>query len=173
MRYVRYGRHSKASLMFSCPCGFHTEKELGYPITCRCGVRYYKDKPPQPANEKRPPLELEIDGVYYSPGDIPTEGPGTELHKLFLEIKIRKDSCERCLTLLATMNVWGPNRCRENKPQIVNELKSRAHEFNFGEKAKAAVMALVTGLAFELNWLDPFPGLVDEAIRRAKLKAAI
>lgn len=41
-----------------------------------------------------------------------------------------------------------------------------------GEKLKVGVLAVATGTIFKVDKRDPFPGLVDEALRRAKAKIA-
>lgn len=40
------------------------------------------------------------------------------------------------------------------------------------DKAKVGLLAVATGLVFKVDFSDPFPGLVDEAIRRAEAKAS-
>lgn len=40
-----------------------------------------------------------------------------------------------------------------------------------GEKIKTGILAVVTGTIFKVDPVDPFPGMVDEAIRRAKAVA--
>lgn len=41
-------------------------------------------------------------------------------------------------------------------------------KLTLGDKVAIAAKAVVTGYVFRLNARDPFPGLVDEAIRQAK-----
>jgi len=97
-------------------------------------------------------------------------GPGKELELLWASLKLTiKPSCP-CKGMLLKMNEWGPQGCRDHKDEIVEHL--RIHKGNFGltEKTVATLMAVKTGLAFKINWMDPFPDCVDIAIERAEAK---
>ena len=45
-------------------------------------------------------------------------------------------------------------------------------KLTLGDKVAIAAKAVVTGYVFRLNARDPFPGLVNEAIRQAKEERA-
>jgi hypothetical protein len=50
---------------------------------------------------------------------------------------------------------------------LVEEGKER---WGYAARIKAASKALLNGLAFKLNPFDPFPGLIEESIRRAEVR---
>ena len=66
------------------------------------------------------------------------------------------------------MNGWGPAGCRLARDEIVNGMKANAAAYGWGDVTKAAVLAVRTGLVWQLNPLDVYGSLVDEAIRRAE-----
>jgi hypothetical protein len=71
------------------------------------------------------------------------------------------------------MDAWGVAGCRgEHYQEIVDRFRAYASKYGWATKLKAAALAVKTGLAFRLNPLDPAPGIVDEAIRRAEEKEA-
>lgn len=100
--------------------------------------------------------------------DTKPTGPGTELKKIFVSIGIIgcKTGIE-CANLIKRMNAWGVEGCREHKEEILAELRQRQSAYGWLDKLKAAALSVTTGLAFVVDWSDPFPGIVDEAIRRA------
>lgn len=100
---------------------------------------------------------------------IPATGPGRELEAIFEQLEIPyKESCG-CAAYARQMDLWGVAGCREHFDEIVERLRMNAEKYTLWEQFKAAGRALQTGLAFHLNPLDPFPGLVKEAIRRAEM----
>jgi len=101
---------------------------------------------------------------------IPATGPGRELEQIFEQLEIPyKESCG-CAAYARQMDLWGVAGCFEHFDEIVERLRTNAEKYTLWEQFNAAGRALQTGLAFHLNPLDPFPGLVSEAIRRAKLQ---
>jgi hypothetical protein len=68
------------------------------------------------------------------------------------------------------MDEWGIDGCRARREEIVRWLREGQTRWGWQDQFAAAVKAVTTGLAFQLNPLDPFPTLVDEAIRRADAK---
>lgn len=97
-------------------------------------------------------------------------GPGTETKAMLLSIGIREKPACGCEDYAQQMDEWGVAGCREHFDEIVQRFRSLQAEYGWGDKLKAASLAAMTGLAFRLNWLDPFPSLVEEAIRRAERK---
>lgn len=73
-----------------------------------------------------------------------------------------------CKGYARQMDRWGVDGCRQHFDEIVAHFRQYAAKYDWATKLKAAAMAAATGLAFKLNWLDPFPDLVNEAIRRAE-----
>ena len=97
----------------------------------------------------------------------PGKGPGTELQKILKTLGINpKPSCD-CNGKAAQMDHWGVAGCRENRDTIVEWMRAGQDKWGWTEKLRAAANAVTTGLAFQLDWGDPFPSLIDEAIRRA------
>jgi len=100
---------------------------------------------------------------------IPATGPGRELEEIFEQMEIAyRESCG-CAAYARQMDLWGVAGCTEHFDEIVERLRTNAAKYSLWEQFKAAGRALQSGLVFHLNPLDPFPGLVNEAIRRAEL----
>lgn len=105
-------------------------------------------------------------------------GPGTELEALLKECSIEPvDGCD-CKAKARNMDLWGVEGCRKKFNQIVGELKDGATRWKFedrtwNEKFKIARGVLKSGIWKKVNWSDPFPGLVTEAIARAEEKQAV
>lgn len=97
-----------------------------------------------------------------------TGGPGTELRGLLASLGITEPPNCDCSARMRQMDEWGVHGCRVNADQIAGWLREGQGEWGWADKLKAGALALATGLAFKLNWADPFPGLIDEAIRRAE-----
>jgi hypothetical protein len=102
----------------------------------------------------------------------PQDGPGSELKAVFASLDIEKLEGCQCEPKMAQMNAWGVDGCREHFDEIVGWLREGAKQFDRRTKFKAARKAVTTGLAKEINWLDPFPGIVELAIKRAAEKQA-
>ena len=97
----------------------------------------------------------------------PVEGPGRELALLLASLGVTDlDGCG-CKAHVKQMNAWGIDGCREHFDEIVGWLRDGEARFKWADKLKASALAAATGLAFKINWIDPFPGIVEEAIRRA------
>ena len=63
------------------------------------------------------------------------------------------------------MNRWGVAGCQEHRDAILARLRQKSAEATWAMKITAAIGAAQTGLAAKVNWLDPAPGILDEAIR--------
>lgn len=98
-------------------------------------------------------------------------GPGWEIHEMFRSLGFRMGSCG-CMARAKKMNEWGVKGCRipENREQILRALRNEQKRAGWGDKIKAGVLAVVTGLVAVIDPLDPAPGLYDEAVRRAEAK---
>lgn len=98
----------------------------------------------------------------------PGYGPGTELKRLLAIMDITPSvSCD-CNAKAVLMDKWGVEGCRENRDTIVGWLREGAPRWKWTDRLAAAAKAVKSGLAFQLNPLDPFGSLVDEAIRAAE-----
>ncbi len=105
----------------------------------------------------------------------PGYGPGTEFKAMVAdELGITMPNSCTCNALAVQMDLWGVGGCRENFDTIVAQIKNNQNAWGWTEKfsnyASAAAGSFKSGLAFKVNWLDPIPGLVTEAIRRAEVK---
>lgn len=96
------------------------------------------------------------------------EGPGSCLILLFATVGVT--SCCDCRDKAKQMNEWGAKECRARREEIVGWLREKAAITSMEDWFCAAVLAVKSGIAFRLNWLDPLPSLVDEAIRRSEAK---
>lgn len=93
--------------------------------------------------------------------------PGTELKKLLASLGILGSTSCDCDNRIAQMQAWGVKGCQQNRDLIIEWMRAGQGQWGWAAKLKAGVLAVTTGLAFRLDWSDPFPSLVDEAIRRA------
>lgn len=99
-----------------------------------------------------------------------TSGPGTELKALLTSLGF-KAPCGSCSDKAAVMDAWGVKGCRENLHILVDWLKREQVKLGWLQTIKAGTKALTNGLVFALNPIDPVPGLIEEAIRRAEAKS--
>ena len=96
-----------------------------------------------------------------------TLGPGDYLAKLIARLGFKRTSgCYSCDGMIGKMNAWGVDGCRENRTAIVEHLRTAYHSTTWLERIASAATRLTTGLAFEVNPLDPFGSLLDLAIVR-------
>lgn len=93
-------------------------------------------------------------------------GPGSELAKLLKELGIDPGACS-CSEHERAMNLMGVAGCREHFAEVVGWLTTAAFHASIFTWLRAGRNAVLTGLAFRLNPLNPIPGIVTEAIRRA------
>lgn len=105
-------------------------------------------------------------------------GPGTELKTMLSDVGISPpDNCS-CRTTMLEMDELGPEGCRLNRDEIIKRIEENAEKWGWGKLstmhslAGVGIKSMLSGLAWKVNWLDPFPGLVDEAIRRAEVAEA-
>lgn len=139
-------------------------EETDFPINCRCGIRF---RYPSGIVEKPSRLLAGKQVVTWKPAApaprqaVPTEGPGTELKKLFDELGVKpKRSCQ-CDQRMKEMNQLGVEGCKRSHARILYTLMDAYDEASIATKATALAMALSKGLPLTLE------GLLDEAIRRA------
>ncbi len=98
------------------------------------------------------------------------KGPGTEATLLLSSLGIAPLGGCTCKAFARQMDRWGVVGCREHMEEILTHFRKYQAQYGWLAKFKAASLAAVTGLAFKLNWLDPLPDLIAEAIRRAEVK---
>lgn len=106
----------------------------------------------------------------------PGFGAGTELKKILASIGIHEKPNCPCAAFAATMDRWGIDGCIARRAHIEDKLRSNAKQWGWGSVSEllqptnareiigAAWKSVKTGLVFKINPLDPFPGLVEQAI---------
>jgi hypothetical protein len=88
-----------------------------------------------------------------------------ELKKLIAELGLSVvRGCGRN-ALASKMNGWGVEGCRERREEILTALRKNKAHLTWVGTLRAGVKSVAAGLV--LNPLDPAPGLLDEATRRA------
>jgi hypothetical protein len=102
--------------------------------------------------------------LLWSPGF----GPGTQLKALLKTLGIEPSPKCDCNARAMQMDVWGVAGCREHRDEIVGWMRDGQTRWGWKDKVAAAAKAVTSGLAFKLNPLDPYPSLIDEAIRLAE-----
>lgn len=101
--------------------------------------------------------------------------PGDELHAIYESLTVKTKGGCKCKARITEMNAIGSAGCRARFDEIVGWQREGMQEYTWTERATAAWHMLTTGLAAEIgpmNWTDPFPALVDLAIKRAEAKLA-
>lgn len=145
------------------------------------GIRTYLESHPEWFIASHDPKQYGLTVLSRIPNDrpaapivlwLPTKGPGTELMGILAQLGIRSGANCDCKQKAAQMDTWGVAECRNNRDTIVGWLRDGQTKWGWKDKLLAAKNAVTTGLVFTFNPLDPFPGLVDEAIRRAEQKEA-
>jgi hypothetical protein len=96
--------------------------------------------------------------------------PGTELKAIFAALGFQEETGCGCKDLAAAMDRLGVAGCNHYRCAIVGRLRARQKTQGWGKILTAGALALTSGLAFRIDWSDPAPGLLDEAIRRAEAK---
>jgi hypothetical protein len=95
-------------------------------------------------------------------------GPGSQLKSILNSLGIVVTAECPCAEHVRQMDEWGVNGCREHHAEIVQWLRDGVDSFGWSARFRAAAKAVQTGLAFEVNWFDPFPTLVTKAIDAAE-----
>ncbi len=126
-----------------------------------------------PAQTGETPLTIRATLVPREPAPIPFSEmdvrgkPGSALKKVLASIDIYPLPGCPCLDDALQMDLWGLAGCREQREEIIRRLRANQTMYGLGALLKAGWRAIRTGLAAKLDPLDPFPGLVDEAISLA------
>jgi hypothetical protein len=97
-------------------------------------------------------------------------GPGTELKLLLSSIGINPTKECSCHDKILEMDMWGVQGCIDHRQQIIEDLRQGYLEWGWRSRLIYASKAVLTGAIFKIQWPDPFPGLVDQAIRNAAKK---
>lgn len=112
-------------------------------------------------------------------------GPGTELKAILASVSINPGPNCSCRGRMVAMDEMGVQGCRDNFDTIVGWLVESAESWGWNsvitkkaeegqttlslaDKLTIGWKSLTTGLAFKVNWSNPYPDLVNEAICRAE-----
>lgn len=95
-------------------------------------------------------------------------GPGSELKKMLASLGVNPGPSCDCNAKAKQMDAWGVEGCKQNRETIIGWMRDGQGRWGWRDKVHAAAAAVTSGLAFKLNPLDPFPGIIDEAIKRAE-----
>jgi len=93
-------------------------------------------------------------------------GPGSHLHAILAQLGVQpKDSCG-CGEMMAKMDRWGSDGCREHREEILAHLTEAYHHASWAEVLQAGGRAVALGMPKTLA------GLLRLAIERAEAGAA-
>ena len=96
-------------------------------------------------------------------------GVGTELGRLLAELGVSPPPGCACASRARLMDEWGVEACdRERREEIVAWLRSEYANVGWFDAARIAVRMARSGFLLRLNLTDPAPGLLTEAVRRAR-----
>lgn len=101
-----------------------------------------------------------------------SSGPGTELKLLISSLGLSGASGCGCNNKAALMDSWGISGCQERREDILTWLRGQYKKRSWLETLKAGINTITTGLLFSIDPLDPAPGILEEALRRAEAKLA-
>ena len=100
----------------------------------------------------------------------PPPGPGTAMKALLVKLGMAEqtEDCNECNRRALQMDVWGVAGCKEHRHEIIGWLRIEESRKPWWQKRHAEMRAVLSGVAFQLNWDDPIPSLVDLAIHLAE-----
>jgi hypothetical protein len=146
--------------MTSIKCDFVIVETLDsgrYVIRCRaCGH--------QQVSRSKPDRCVRRCGITQIP-----PGVGTYMKGALTALRIVPTKSCGCEAMARQMNAWGPDGCTEHLDEIVDHLRKAYSKTDWLTIQRARLAAVTTGLAWEINWLDPLPSLVRLAIERARI----
>ena len=96
-------------------------------------------------------------------------GVGSQLWRMLSSLGIEhKPECS-CLLLAEVMNDLGPRGCRKNRVKLLGLMRKNQERFGWATYLRVGVKALSLSWVYTLNPLDPLPGLLDRAIKLARI----
>jgi hypothetical protein len=101
-------------------------------------------------------------------------GPGTELKRILDSLGIQAPENCGCRATMRAMDDLGVEGCRDQFELIVAKIRENAEKWGWGKLSglaklpAAGLKAILSGLAFRVNPLDPIPGVVEQAILAAE-----
>jgi hypothetical protein len=97
-------------------------------------------------------------------------GVGTELKELLASLGLRPSAKCTCHARAAEMDEKGIAWVRDHRDEILGWLRKEQARRGWLQILRAGALAVVSGLAFQLDPRDPAVGLLNEALRRAEEK---
>lgn len=94
-----------------------------------------------------------------------SEGPGTELKKLFALLGIKDRPGCGCADMMRQMNEWGVEGCQIHRSEILAWLAKNAKKYGWRDRVRAALR--VRSIGVEINVRAPMTSLFEEALRRS------
>ncbi len=156
---------------FVVTMGWNDRRIMRAEWTLESVERALTQPPPAPRTPTPvPDMRHVTNGTRSVPARIAESGPGTELKKLLESLGLTPVAGCGCESRVATMNQWGVPGCESRRPEIESWLRAEAAKLGWGQTllvAARAAKAVTTGIAPFLNPVDPAPGLLTEALRRA------
>jgi hypothetical protein len=95
-------------------------------------------------------------------------GVGSQLWRILQSLGVDHNSSCSCLLLADVMNELGPKGCVREREKLLDLMRKNQKKYGWYHHFKAGVNAILLGWAFQLNPLDPLPGLLDRAISLAE-----
>jgi hypothetical protein len=123
---------------------WHTETQYGLTVL----GRREEDRPAQPIEPWK-------------------RGPGSELKLMLRALSINPPAHCDCNKKAAQMDKWGVEGCMAHRDEIIGWMQEGQSRWGWKDRIAAGFKTITTGLVFHFNPLDPWPGIIDEAIRRA------
>lgn len=130
-----------------------------------CGYKYWKaweegrlgatvpEEPQVALWDCKNDLEQVETKIYYTPNAGLNEGVGTEVAKILKMFRIKPVVGCKCNSLMAKMDAWGPEVCRENMDYIIEEMLKNSKRYYwakfFPEMAKKEGIRGIVNKAIE------------------------
>jgi len=95
-------------------------------------------------------------------------GVGFELEQIYKSMGITPPANCTCRALAKRMNELGPDGCRQHQDDLVKAMEKNAEQYKWTDTIHAGIRAVKTGLAFQINPLDPLRSCLKLAIKRTE-----
>lgn len=94
-------------------------------------------------------------------------GPGAFMLMLIQSLDVAPADCQ-CNMRAHQMDLWGVEGCQEHLDEIVGWLRMEFKRLGWINRLKVRKNAVLNGMVFYINAVNPVPSLVKESIRLAK-----
>lgn len=93
---------------------------------------------------------------------------GTALKTILTSIGLKIPGCDTCNGWRVKMDRGGAVWCRQHRSEIIQRINEAKQSVDWLTYAQAGAKAFKNGVAWEIDWMDPAPGLFELAMRRAE-----